>query len=82
MSVIMLLGVTGLSKNVDDTQIINLKLYHDFIIKLFTLCVVKCSPRIIYISVTSLCQPLHQLLIIKIEKIPKRRGFIRYLRCL
>ena len=53
------------SKTVDDTQVINLKLDHDFIIKLFTLCVVKCSPFVIHVSITSLCQPLHQSLIKK-----------------
>jgi hypothetical protein len=53
------------SKNVDDTQLINLKLDHDFIFKLFTLCVVKCSVSAIYVSISSLCQPLHQSLIKK-----------------
>lgn len=53
------------SKNVDDTLVINLKLDHDFIIKLFTLCVVKCSPSVIYVSIASLCEPLLQSMIKK-----------------
>ena len=44
------------SRNVDDTLVINLKLYNYFILKIFTLCVVKCSPSVTYVSVASLCQ--------------------------
>ena len=50
-------------KIVDDTQVINLKLDHDFIIKLFTLCVVKCSFSVMYVSIASLGQPLRQSLL-------------------
>jgi len=81
MSVIMLLGVTGCVQICRRYSSNKFEIRSWFYYKAVYFCVVKCSLSVIYVSIASLCQPLHPSFIKKIGKISKHRGFIRYLRC-